>query len=424
MTHIIALSIFIIGYLLISLEHKIHISKSAVALATGGFLWLLVSLANTPHFDEALSHSASEIFSIIIFLLAAMSLVEILVHYKFFDVLRGKLYTLNLSERKQFIALSALAFILSGVIDNLTATIVMVQIARKFISKENLLRTTAAIVISANAGGAFSPIGDVTTIMLWLADKFTASQIIIRGFLPALAIEIVALFMMYKKIQPSSFDVKNEIVVSLTTSEKIIVSLVFMSFALPVLMNIFGLPPYVGLLIGLGIVWLIIDLLKQIRPTQTHLDAAIEQFIQKTDLSSIKFFIGILLAVSALNSLGLLEILSSKLYGSDPSVFRIGIGNVLLGMISSILDNVPLTAIAIDILNAPITSLWILLALTVGTGGSLLIIGSAAGVVAMGMVKELNFSRYLRIAFVPALISYFAGIAVWTIQFFVFPPYF
>lgn len=415
-----ASALFMLGYIAISLEHRIHTSKSAIALILGASLWLLVATKGGSDFAKDIAHAGSDIFGIVVFLLAAMSLVEVLIHYKFFDVVRGRLLAWHLSERKQFIVISALAFSLSAVIDNLTATIVMIQMARQFFRGENLLRVGAAIVIATNAGGAFSPIGDVTTIMLWLAGKFESTEIILGGFLPAVVLFIVATYLIYKKITPDSFDVQGEVYAESGRSEKIIIGLVFFSFVLPVIMNYFGLPPYLGLLLGLGLVWLTIDFVKQVRPRQSHLNASIEEMIRKTDIPSLKFFIGILLTVSALGSLGVLQIFSESFYGEEPSSQRIIAGNVGLGVLSAVLDNVPLTAIAIESLPTESSSLWVLLALTVGTGGSLLVIGSAAGVVAMGMLKELNFAKYVMVAFVPALVGYAAAVAIWCLQYFVF----
>ena len=411
--------IFVLGYLAIALEHQLKMSKSAVALAMGGALWLLAAVAGDGHVREAVMHSGAEIFEIVVFLLAAMSLVEVLVHYKFFDVIRGKLFALGLNDRKQFLVLMAITFFLSAALDNLTTTIVMIQIARRFFKDKNLLVAAAGIVISANAGGAWSPIGDVTTIMLWIAGKFNALEIISQGFLPSLAIGVVATALLYRNMENrKNDDVKSELVNALSGSEKTIIGLTFASFALPVIMNtVFDLPPYLGLLIGLGIVWIAVDFFKRIRPIPTHLEASIESLIQKTDLASIKFFIGILLAVSALHSLGILDKLSDVLYGAAPAAERMITGNILLGLVSSILDNVPLAAIAIQILDTTTTSLWVLLAITLGTGGSLLVIGSAAGVVAMGMVKELTFGRYFKLAFLPALLGFLSGVVVWYVQY-------
>lgn len=413
---IVAIIVFITAYAAIALEHKFHLNKSAIALATGAILWLFVSLSGAPQLNEELVRAGADVFAIVIFLLAAMSLVEILAHYRFFDVLRGKLYALKLDDGKQFLLLSFLAFGLSGIIDNLTTTIIMIQIARQFFKGRNLLLMGAAIVISANAGGAFSPIGDVTTVMLWFAGKFSALEVIAQGILPSLALWVVANILLHRKLHNDSKDENKEVVTQLIQSEKIVVAAVFLSFLLPLGMSAVGLPPYMGLLLGLGGVWLLIDLFKRYLPRTTHLTASIEDLIRKSDISSLKFFIGILLAVSALHTLGVLELLAEAVYGHAPSVGALIGGNISLGVLSAILDNVPLTAIAIQILNSTDSSLWVLLALTAGTGGSLLVIGSAAGVVAMGMLKELNFSNYFKLAFFPALAGYIAAVAVWMLQ--------
>ncbi len=416
---IIAAVVFVLGYATITLEHKTKISKSAIALVTGGLLWMLVSLSGVD-FHAEIAEAGSEIFGIVIFLLSAMSLVEILLHYKFFYVLRGKLYALGLSERHQFVVVYFMTFFLSAAIDNLTTTIIMIQIARKFFKGDNLILAGAAIVIAANAGGAFSPIGDVTTIMLWLAGKFDTFEIILKAFLPSLAFAVTTLALMYPRIKNSDYDAENEIITKLSRSERLIVGLIFASFLLPLVMNFFRLPPYIGLLLGLGVVWIVVDIFKKIRPHHhTHLNASIEKFIKQTDISSLKFFVGILLAVSALNSLHILEYVSQVLYGFNPSDVRVIMGNIGLGFLSAIVDNVPLTAIAIQMLETT-PSLWILLAITVGTGGSLLVIGSAAGVVAMGMAEGLNFERYFNVAFIPALAGYVAAIVVWSVQYFIF----
>jgi Na+/H+ antiporter NhaD/arsenite permease-like protein len=411
--------VFIVGYAAIALEHKIALSKSAVALFIGIILWIIVSIVHGETALEGLTHTAGDIFSIIVFLLAAMSLVEVLVHYKFFDLIRGKIFALKLTEKKQFIVISSIAFILSAFLDNLTTTIVMIQISRKFFKGENMIRAAACIIISANAGGAFSPIGDVTTIMLWFAGKFSALELISRGILPATVLGLVSMLIMVRGIKGETIDSSNEIITSLTKSEKIIIIITLLSFMFPVLMNLVNLPPYMGLLLGLALVWLTIDITKQISNRQTHLEASLDEMMRKTDIPSLKFFIGILFAVAALGELGVLKIMADYLYGSNPGGAVVVGGNIGLGFLSAILDNVPLTAMAIEILPTEIPSLWVLLALTAGTGGSLLVIGSAAGVVAMGMVKELSFTKYFKVAFFPALVGYLAAIAVWCFQYFV-----
>lgn len=412
---------FVILYAGIALEHRLGISKTATALIGGAILWFLIAIAKVDHFEEHLAEAGSELFGLVIFLFAAMALVEILLHYRFFDLIRGKLFALKVSERKQFLIISAITFCLSAVIDNLTTTIVMTQIATKFFRGENLLRAVVGIVIAANAGGAFSPIGDVTTIMIWLAGKVGALGLIVEALLPALAIAIVAAFLISRKTVNSTVDTTNEIITKLSRPEKIIVSFAFGSFALPLAASLLGLPPYLGLLLGLALVWMMIEFFEHHKPKRTGLASAIfDEFLKRTDVSSRMFFVGILLVVAALETLGVLTFVSDAVYGADPSAARMIIGNVLLGVFSSIVDNVPLTAIALDILATESQSIWALLALTVGTGGSLLVIGSAAGVVAMGMVKELTFGKYIQIGFVPALLGFAAGIGVWTIQYVLF----
>lgn len=418
MAALVASIVFIFGYALIALESKIRVNKSAWALAMGGMLWVILGLADSTAAHNEMVHVAFDIFNIVVFLLAAMSLVEILVHYRIFDVIREKIFKFHPTDSQQFVVLTGLAFFFSAIIDNLTTTIVMLVMAQKFMRGRNLLVTAVGIVIAANAGGAFSPIGDVTTIMLWLAGKFEASQIILQGFIPSLVLYVVMLLMMRSQIVESGYDqAPTKIVRPLAVSEKIIISLVGISFILPIVVKFIGLPPVMGLLLGLGITWIAIDAMKVLVPDEkTHMTASIEALIQKTDIASIKFFIGILLAVSALGILGILEHVSLWIYGADQSMWRVIFGNTVLGAVSSFLDNIPLTAIAIEMLEVQTTGLWVLLALAVGTGGSLLSLGSAAGVVAMGMIKDLTFEKYFKIGFWPALVSFLACVAAWGAQ--------
>ena len=414
---IIGLIIFIIGYAGIAFEHKTHINKAAWALFTGGALWLLVALQDYTVIEEKMLHAGYEIFSITLFLLAAMSLVEILIACGVFDLLRQKMLSYKLDNTKQFMIFLGLAFVLSGIIDNLTATIILIQIARKFFKGENLLIAGVGIVVAANAGGALSPIGDITTIMLWIAGKFSAIEIITRGFLPSLTIFLVASFFFLRKMGHADDDtLPSEAVNPLTWERKVIVGITLLSFFMPIAAKALHLPPVSGILFGLGIAWITVDLLQARRAKGTQFSENMDTLLQKTDISSIKFFVGILLAVSALEALGILSSISEYIYGAAQTDSRVITGNILMGMISSILDNIPLTAIAINILEVTDTNLWVLLAISVGTGGSLLAIGSAAGVVAMGILKDLTFKKYFDIAFIPALVAYFAGISVWWIQ--------
>jgi Na+/H+ antiporter NhaD/arsenite permease-like protein len=416
---IIAIAVFIIGFALIVFEHPLGINKAPAALVTAAILWSLIAFQQPAEEVTArLSEAGASIFEIVVFLLSAMCLVEILVHYRFFDLVRGKLYALNIDDKKQFLLIAFITFFLSAVIDNLTTTVIMIQISRKFFKGNNLLVVVAGIVIASNAGGTFSPIGDITTIMLWFAKKVNAGEIIYKAVLPALTLALVSIGLLMRNMKTDdNNDNRYEIVNKLERSEKVIISMVFISFVLPLAANLIGIAPYFGRLFGLGVVWLVIDILKRRSNLETHLSASIEEFIRRVDIASLKFFIGILLAVAALHAAGLLDMLAHFIYGNNPDESSLITGNIILGLISSILDNVPLTDIAIKMSQTTNSNIWILLALTVGTGGSLLVIGSASGVVAMGMIKELTFGRYFKLAFVPALLGFFAAVFVWYVQY-------
>jgi Na+/H+ antiporter NhaD/arsenite permease-like protein len=413
--------LFIIGYAFIALEHNLKINKSGTAIIIGSLSWLIVDFFYK--FDsevgEALMHETQEIFSIVVFLLAAMTIVEILVHYRFFDWLQDKIMQKKISASALFWLLGGLTFFLSAVLDNLTTTLIMIQIGRKiYKNNDNFLLFTANTVVAANAGGAFSPIGDVTTIMLWLAQKFTAWQIISIGFLPALAAWIIPQFLIGRQVKHHEDAEKAHAIEVEGEEGKIkpywsVIIIGFLSFLFPVFFNLIGLPPFLGLLTGVGILWMFIDITSK-NSDDHYREGQVIKMIQKVDLSTLKFFIGILLAVGALSHVGLLASLSDSIFGTEFNLGRLIGGNVALGFMSSILDNVPLVAAAIKMLAASTPAvIWVLLAITAGTGGSLLVIGSAAGVAAMGQVKELTFGYYLKKISFPALLGYLAAVLVW-----------
>jgi Na+/H+ antiporter NhaD/arsenite permease-like protein len=413
---IVASLLFGLGYLGIVLEHQAHVNKAAFALVMGGFLWAIVGIAAPEVGAVALAESSAEIFSIVVFLLAAMVLVEVLVHYRVFDYIQAKLYARNLGQGQQFWAMALLTFVLSAVLNNLTVTIVMIQIARKFFWGKNLLLAAAAIVVASNAGGAFSPVGDITTIMLWFADKFTATEILIGGFLPSLVLCLATTWLLKNKLTPPESTTHRAVVCKecpkLSQTDRTVVVTVLISFLLPVVARVVNVPPVLGILLGVGITWLVVDSFRQFTKEQTHLNASIEQFVQKTDIASIMFFIGVLLSVAAIDVLGILEYVSTWLYGSQ-GVAQVIVGNTVLGVLSGIFDNIPLTAMAISILETGETALWVLLAIAVGTGGSFFLVGSASGVVAAGMLPKLTFGKYLQLSFVPVLVGFVLAIAVW-----------
>jgi Na+/H+ antiporter NhaD/arsenite permease-like protein len=423
---IIAAGLFIFGYLLITFEQKLSTHKSAIALTLGGALWLLAALhlRDDEHaLDEALTHTGSEIFGIVAFLLAALALIEILVHYRLFDLIRSKLIKLRVRDRQQFLVIFTITFFFSAILDNIAITIAMLQIARRFFTGHNMIVAAAGIVIAANAGGAWSPIGDVTTVLLWLGEKFTATEVIRYGFLPSLALAAVAGSLLYRKLDDENFLKREENdTLSLSAGEKTVITAALASFSFPLLMSFVGLPPYMGLLFGLGLTWSVIEVAKQYsarkhHETKTHMTANIEKIIQTVDLSSIKYIMGILLAVLALSTIGVLQWLSDTVVGAAPTVTQLIGVNIGLGFLSGILDNASLVAIAIQTLPMEDPELWTLTAIAAGNGGSLMVIASAAGVVAMGSYKQLTVGNYLKVATLPALAGLLTAFAVWFIQY-------
>lgn len=420
---IIAGGLFCLGYLLITLEQKFSTHKSAIALTLGGVLWLLAAVKLKGHdaeLDHALSHAGSEIFSIVAFLLAALALIEILVHYRLFDLIRARLIELKVNDRQQFLVILGLTFMFSAVLDNIAITVAMLQIARRFFTGRNLLIAASGIVIAANAGGAWSPVGDVTTILLWLAEKFTAIEVIQYAFLPSLALVLVAGGLLYRKLDDTSFlKREKDDLLQPSRGEKLIIGTALASFTFPLLMSFVGLPPYMGLLLGLGLTWLVIEYAKHVSNgrNETHMSANIDKIIQTVDLSSVKYIMGILLAVMALATLGVLSWLSLTVVGSSPSESHLILTNMGLGFLSGVVDNASLVAIAIQTLPMEDPKLWALTAIAAGNGGSLMIIASAAGVVAMGSYKQLTVGDYFKVATIPALLGLLAAFGVWYLQF-------
>ena len=408
--------IFVAGYLLITLEHRYQLHKAITAAAMGALLWLLIGLAEGEAAAETVERAGAEIFGLVFFLLAAMTLVEILVDYRFFDWIRMRLMALKLSDRWQLWVLSGVAFVLSALIDNLTATLVMLTITGRFFHGSNLLAACCSIVVAANAGGAWSPIGDVTTIMLWLAGKFTAVEIITWAIVPSIVLFFVSTWMIQRHITTDTPD-EVEDNLSMSVSEKTVSAFALASFILPLAFSQIGLPPYFGLLMGLGVAGIVMAITHRAMQSPTNLSTDIEQKLSRVDLASLVFFAGILLAVAALEHVHILDQVSSALMGNEPGLARYVAGIGAMGAVSAIVDNIPLTAGAIRILKTEDPAIWALMAIAVGTGGSMLSIGSAAGVVAMGRLKDLTFARYLKIATVPAAVGYVAALLVWWIQY-------
>ena len=406
MAEFLAVSLFALGYLAITLEHRLFVNKAATGMLLAVGLWVIVGLTMPAGLlAESLKETGADIFSLIIFLMTSMTLVEILVHYHTFDLMEHWLrkYKLNLYQIGW--AIAGLSFFLSSFIANLTVTIVAIQIAKRFFPEKYFLPMAALVVITSNAGGAFSPIGDVTTLMMWFAKLFTADQVVFQAFLPSLALAIIATYLILRKI---------------SNTDRAIIWATFATFLLPLLASALRLPPYMGLLAGLGLVWILIDVAKKARPQQTHLQARISRFMQQTDIESIQFFLGILLSVSALHALGVLELATNALLGTAPSFARIVGAFAGMGIGSAIVDNVPITAAAISALHGITAPLWVYLAIAVGTGGSILVIGSASGIIAMGMLPKLTFGKYLTIGTIPALLGFAGATVVWLVQYWLF----
>ncbi len=417
---IILIVLFVNCILAIAFEHSHAINKSWIAILTGSVMWIVLAFGETSErLNEAINKGSQEIFGLIIFLMGAMTIVEMMAHFRFFDWIESKILELNISDRALFWILGLVAFFASAIFDNLTCTLIMIQIGRHVYHKqENFTIFVINTVIAANAGGAMSPVGDVTTIMLWLASKFTAWQIMLHGFLPSVTAWVIPQLILTSKIH--SEDRKQRERKEVPPLKWSIILLGLITFGFAVTVNIVNLPPFIGILMGLGVAASVIDL--RLKKGTLRKEAnKIVHVIKNIDMATLVFFVGILLAVDALEHHGILtqiaHIIFGSVPGSDPKL--IVFGHTTLGLISSILDNVPLTAAAMDMLpNSVHYQYWILLALTAGTGGSILVIGSAAGVAAMGQVHDLSFVRYLKKGSIPALLGYFSAIGVWWLQFF------
>ncbi len=416
--------IFIIAYVAIALEEPLRINKSAAALVGAGILWAVyaVSSANPELVDEELNQSLIETAQITFFLIGAMTIVEVVDAHDGFDVITTRLKAQSLPMLAWMIGF--VTFFLSAALDNLTTTIVMVSLIRRLLSeREDRLTMVGIIVISANAGGAWSPIGDVTTTMLWIGGQVTTGAIITRLILPSLVnmlvmLAVVGWMMRGRQVMaPQRLADTPEQRITSPFERNLMFSLGLAALlSVPIFKAVTHLPPFLGILLGLGIVWAVGDLVHRDKNEMERQRVTIAQALTRIDMSAIVFFIGILLAVATLEHAGLLAGLAQWL---DQTVGRLDVIVLAIGLVSAIVDNVPMVAAAMgmyDMSNHPTDSfLWEFLAYSAGTGGSILIIGSAAGVAAMGMEK-VDFLWYLRRFSLLALLSYLAGAAVYIVQ--------
>jgi len=419
---ILIISVFVVGYLAIAFEHKIHINKAATAILTGVVCWTIYALLGSDSHElmHHLSEHLGEISGILFFLLGAMTIVELIDAHDGFQIIVDRVQTND--KNKLIWLVSLLSFFLSAVLDNLATTIVMISFIRKLVGepKERWL-FAGLIIIAANAGGAWSPIGDVSTTMLWIGNQISAFNIIKNTFLPSLvcmAIPTIIISRMMKGsiIRPELYNKKEKL--TTTPFQRTAVFLVGVGCLLfvPVFKTITHLPPYMGILFGLGIMWVVTEIIHSEKDDEEKGLLSVNHALKKIDTPSILFFLGILLSVAALETTGILNTLSVAMSSTINNLYTI---NISIGLLSAIVDNVPLVAAIQGMYGLDVYPtdhyFWEFLAYCAGTGGSCLIIGSAAGVAAMGLEK-INFIWYLKKISWLALVGYLSGAAVYIIE--------
>ncbi|EMR00995.1 sodium:proton antiporter NhaD [Cesiribacter andamanensis] len=418
-------AIFVIGYLFITLEHTFHINKAASALLAGVLCWTIYAtqLGDVHLVNEQLMHHLSEISGILFFLLGAMTIVEIIDLHDGFEVIISRIRTR--CSKKLLWILGGLAFVLSAILDNLTTTIVLVSLLRKLVpQRDQRLFYAGMVIIAANAGGAFTPIGDVTTTMLWIGGQITTENIVQTLFFPSLACFIFPmLYLTFKRSSSSNSlqaldvaPVEHSKLDSTPFERKLVLGLGVAALVfVPIFKYLTHLPPYMGILLGLGILWVVIELVHHKKAEEEKTKFSVLTALKKVDSATVLFFLGILLSIGALQSAGQLAIMANVLDAQIGNFYAI---NFLVGLLSAVVDNVPLVAAMMRMYHVEYPTdhaFWEFLAYCAGTGGSVLIIGSAAGVAAMGLEK-INFMWYLRKMSGLALIGYIAGALVFLLQ--------
>lgn len=411
--------VFIIGYLAIALEHPLHLNKAAAALLTGVICWTLyvVSGVHAEEVTEELHHYLGEIASILFFLLGAMTIVELIDSHDGFTIITDRIRTR--SKAKLLWVVAIITFFLSAILDNLTTAIVMTSLVAKILEdKTDRLWFVGMVVIAANAGGAFSPLGDVTTTMLWIGGQITAGNIIKELFLPSVFVCLVPLLLLTSRFRNKKFDFESKSILNVHRREANIILILGVALLLfvPVFKIVTHLPPFMGILLALGILWVTVSFMHIKKPLDLRHRLNVTHALERIDTPSILFFLGILLSISALESFGILKDVAGAFDQHLGNPYMIG---AALGIISAIVDNVPLVAAAqgmYDLQTFPTDHhFWEFLALTTGTGGSAIIIGSAAGVAAMG-IEKINFMWYLKHISWLALAGFAAGIGVFLLQ--------
>jgi Na+/H+ antiporter NhaD/arsenite permease-like protein len=412
--------LFLIGYLAIAFEHILQIEKASIALLMGTSCWVvyaLSGLAQSNHIEQELLHHMSEISGILFFILGAMTIVELIDSHEGFDIIINKITTT--SKRKLLWTIGGITFVLSALLDNLTTAIVMMSMITKLISqKEDRWKFGGIIIICANAGGAFSPLGDVTTTMLWVGNQITALSIMKKLLLPSIVVAIVPLLIMHFQFGKSKIVpiIKNNIsLVNERDRKMILYSGILLLVFVPIFKTITHLPPFMGILFSLSLLWLLTTFIHKRKDDSIKNKLSVFAALQKIDTPSILFFLGILLTVGALQSIGFLKETANFLNHHLQTDVKI---TGALGILSAIVDNVPLVAAAQGMYSlidyGTDHNFWNLLALTTGTGGSMIIIGSAAGVAVMG-IEPIPFIWYLKKMSWLAAIGFILGILTFII---------
>lgn len=414
--HILMIVTFIIGYIFITIEHITHINKTSIALLMAILCWTFQFISQAEKQASNISYLSehlSNISQVVFFLLCALTIVEIISIHKGFQVISNKI---NIKcKRKLLWVIGIVSFFLSAILDNLTTTIIMLTLLKKLIDKsDERLLLGGAVVIAANAGGAWTPIGDVTTTMLWIGGQLTTFNMIFVLIIPSIACLVAALLCLMPFLKGEFEYLKN---LSYEESEPKgrtvfwigVGALIFV----PIFKVITGLPPFMGIILGLAVLWLYTDVVHSRHENRDHLKVPF--IITNIDVSGVLFFLGILLAIDALQTAGILHQLAQWM---DQTLANPQLIAIAIGLASAIVDNVPLVAAAMgmyEIAQYPVDSaFWNAIAYCAGTGGSILVVGSAAGVAFMGL-ERVHFFWYAKRIGLAAFVGFFAGIAVFNL---------
>lgn len=437
--------LFVVGYLGIALEHIFHVNKATFALLMAGLLWGVYAMyGHDANLQSDLVEALGDTCEIVVFLIGAMTIVELIDRYGGFNIIVRHIKAKN--KRGLMWVFAFVAFFLSSILDNMTSTIIMVMMLRRMFSdqKERWM-FACVIVLAANAGGAWSPIGDITTIMLWMKNYVSSVDLIVNLLIPSLVSVIVPTWIATRFVPATAVEQLNEtdqrIGYELSRHHrKLSVAILILGVAgllfVPLFKAFTHLPPYMGILLSLGALWLITELIVYHYKLDGKMEGRISQVVKNIDMSTILFFLGILLAVAALQQAGILSHLATWLNDTFHEVYLI---NGIIGVLSSIVDNVPLVAACMNMYPVATPDMiaaaadpayvslfvedglfWHLLTFCAGVGGSLLIIGSAAGVVAMG-IEKIQFMWYVKRITWMALLGYLAGIATIWLETLIFP---